>query len=123
MRARVSEGGIEQVGWLFMRLSGLALIFLALGHFAIQHVINDVHNLSLDFVARRWAVLGWRIYDALLLALALLHGLNGLRTILADYTTRPGIRRGLQVAFFVLATLIAIVGAIALIGGVRSATQ
>ena len=47
---------LEIISWVFMRVSGVLLLFLALGHFAIQHVINDVHNLSIEFVAARWTL-------------------------------------------------------------------
>jgi succinate dehydrogenase / fumarate reductase, membrane anchor subunit len=107
------------LGWLYMRLSGLALLLLALGHFAIQHVINDVHSLNLAFVAQRWATLGWRIYDALLLILAVTHGLNGLRTVLIDYIVEPRTRRVVQWSIFVIAALITVVGTATIIGGVR----
>ncbi|MGH9189958.1 MAG: succinate dehydrogenase, hydrophobic membrane anchor protein [Acidimicrobiales bacterium] len=78
--------------WLFMRLSGLALVFLALVHFAITHIVNDVVDTDYDFVARRWDNPLWRAFDWLLLALALAHGLNGLRRIIDDYVRRPGTR-------------------------------
>lgn len=112
----------ETVGWVFMRLSGVALLFLALGHFAIQHVINDVHDLSLDFVAARWATLGWRVYDAALLALAMIHGLNGLRIVVDDYVRRPGLRNAARWAIVIVGALLIAIGSIALIGGVRMAS-
>ena len=82
----------EAWSWLFMRLSGLALVFLALLHFAITHILNDVVATDHAFVSRRWAKPGWRVFDWSLLALALLHGLNGLRWIADDYVRRPGRR-------------------------------
>jgi succinate dehydrogenase / fumarate reductase membrane anchor subunit len=107
------------ISWLFMRVSALALIFLALGHFVIQHVLNDVHNLSLEFVAARWGTLGWRIYDGLLLGLGLAHGLNGLRIVVDDYVVRPGFNRALKLLLLATGIFMAIVGTVALIGGVR----
>jgi succinate dehydrogenase / fumarate reductase membrane anchor subunit len=71
--------------WFFMRVSGLVLVFLALGHFTITHIINDVVDTDAAFVASRWANPLWRIYDWSLLTLALFHGLNGLRVIMDDY--------------------------------------
>lgn len=109
----------QTVGWVFMRLSGVALLFLALGHFAIQHVINDVHDLSLTFVATRWASLGWRVYDALLLSLALIHGLNGLRVVADDYVRRPRLNKAVRWAIVVAGTILILIGTITIIGGVR----
>ena len=67
-----------------MRVSGLLLLFLALGHLFIMHVFNSIHVIDYDFVAARYMTLFWRGYDLAMLWLALIHGLNGLRTILDD---------------------------------------
>jgi succinate dehydrogenase / fumarate reductase membrane anchor subunit len=79
----------ETWSWFFMRVSGLVLLFLALVHFAITHIINDVVDTDSRFIARRWDNPMWRLFDWALLALALLHGLNGLRYIVDDYVRRP----------------------------------
>jgi succinate dehydrogenase / fumarate reductase, membrane anchor subunit len=108
------------ISWVFMRVSALVLIFLVLGHFAIQHVMNDVHNLDLAFVQARWANVGWRIYDALLLSLALVHGLNGLRIVADDYILRPGLNRAVRWAIVLVGGALILIGATAIIGGVKS---
>ena len=79
----------ETWSWFFMRLSGLALLFLALIHFAITHIVNDVVATDSDFVARRWDNPLWRLFDWSLLSLALTHGLTGLRWIIDDYVRNP----------------------------------
>ena len=80
----------EAWSWAFMRLSGLALVFLALVHFSITHIVNDVVDTDAGFVFRRWDNPLWRTFDWVLLALALLHGLNGLRWSIDDYIrSRP----------------------------------
>lgn len=71
--------------WLFMRLSGVVLLFLALGHLAIQHVFNDVGDLDYNFVVARWSSTFWRTWDWLLLVLAAVHGVNGVRVLIHDY--------------------------------------
>ena len=85
-------GGVELYAWLFMRLSGVLLLFLALGHLAIMHLINSIDNIDFAFVAARYAGSFWRIYDFLMLFLALLHGFNGARTLADDYVRSPGKR-------------------------------
>src|SRR3989337_2474505 len=83
----------ETAAWLFMRYSGLLLIPLVWVHVLIQDVLVGVHAIDLDYVAMRWATLGWRLYDIALLAFAFAHGMNGLRTVLHDFIHRPGARR------------------------------
>lgn len=102
----------EAWSWVFMRLSGLALVFLALIHFAITHIVTDVAHTNYDFVAERWHNPAWRLFDWLLLVLALGHGANGLRWIVDDYVRRPGRKRlvkslvyGLTAALIVVGTL------------------
>ncbi len=90
----------ETWSWFFMRLSGLALVFLALLHFSITHILNDVVDTDHDFVAHRWDNPLWRVFDWALLALALLHGLNGLRWIVDDYVRRPRLRRATKTALY-----------------------
>jgi succinate dehydrogenase / fumarate reductase membrane anchor subunit len=87
--------GRERFWWWFMRLSGLALVILALGHMLIMHVLVQLtgQELSFAFVTSRWGTPFWRIYDALLLILALTHGVNGARVVITDLVEAPTIRR------------------------------
>ena len=82
-------GGAELYAWLFMRFSGLVLLLLALGHLFIMHLFNSIHSINYDFVAERYRGWFWRAYDGTMLWLALLHGLNGLRTLADDYLRPP----------------------------------
>jgi succinate dehydrogenase / fumarate reductase membrane anchor subunit len=82
----------ETWSWFFMRVTGLILIFLALIHFAMTHIIHDVTDTKVEFVRTRWRNPLWRIFDWSLLALALSHGLNGLRYIIDDYVRTPATR-------------------------------
>ena len=94
------SGGVELYAWLFMRLSGVVLLLLALGHLFIMHVFNSIHNIDYDFVASRYARIFWRGYDLAMLWLAMIHGLNGLRTLVDDYLRPPA--RGISVKFLYL---------------------
>ena len=78
-------GGPELFSWLFMRYSGVVLVLLAVGHMFIMHVFNNIHSIDYDFVAQRYLWWFWRAYDLAMLWLAMIHGLNGLRTITDDY--------------------------------------
>lgn len=90
----------EAWSWVFMRVSGLILLFLALFHFAITHIINDVTETDARFVAERWANPLWRLFDWVLLALALLHGLNGMRWIVDDYVRAPAARTAAKAVLY-----------------------
>lgn len=99
---------LERYGYLFMRLSGVALILLAVGHMMIQHVLNDVHSLTLEFVRQQWMSWGWRTYDLFLLVFAIIHGFNGLRTVLEDYVHKPSTVRVIRwvLLIFMIVTII-----------------
>jgi succinate dehydrogenase / fumarate reductase membrane anchor subunit len=84
------QSSFERYAFLFMRLSGIALLLLAVGHMLLQHIIRDVHSLNLTTVQEVWRSWGWRVYDLLLLVFALTHGFNGLRQVLEDYVHHPG---------------------------------
>ena len=89
-RSRRPKQSFETWSWFFMRVSGLVLVVLALTHFALTHIINDVVDTDAAFVYRRWDNPLWRTFDWVLLALALLHGLNGMRWSIDDYIrSRP----------------------------------
>jgi len=83
------EGGAELRAWLFMRISGLILLFLALGHLVLMHLIHNVDEISYAFVAGRYAGWFWRGYDLAMLVLAMAHGINGARILIDDYVHAP----------------------------------
>jgi succinate dehydrogenase hydrophobic anchor subunit len=49
------RSNFERYAFLFMRLTGVLLLFLAVGHMMIQHVLNDVHLLE-DYIHNRQRV-------------------------------------------------------------------
>lgn len=109
----------ETKSWIFMRYSAVLLIPLVFGHLILQDVIVGVHRIDLDYVAIRWASIGWRIYDALLLAFAFAHGVNGIRQVLNDYIHSDRGRKIMHWVLFLTWLIVTAIGAIALIGGVR----
>lgn len=123
-------GSFELFTWYFMRLSGIALIFLVLGHLAIMHVFGSVENVTADFVAARLSNPLWRTYDLTMVILALLHGANGARWIVDDYVHGDRARLialsllySVVFLFIVLGTLILLVyqPSVAQAGGTLSA--
>ncbi|MBI4353872.1 MAG: succinate dehydrogenase [Candidatus Omnitrophica bacterium] len=103
-------GGIELWSWLFMRLSGLLLLLLALGHLVIMHLINNVDAIDYNFVAGRYAGWFWRAYDGTLLLLAMIHGLNGVRILLDDYLAHWRGHRWLIRALYGLGAVFLLIG-------------
>lgn len=101
------SGGFELWAWYFMRVSGLALVFLALGHLVIMHLINSVDSIDYAFVAARYATPLWRTYDGVMLTLALLHGANGARVVIDDYFS--GMKRVTFQAVLGLVTLVLLI--------------
>ena len=108
----------ETTAWLFMRYSAVLLIPLAFGHIILQDVIVGVHSIDLDYVAMRWSMIGWRIYDVLLLAFAFAHGMNGLRQVLSDYIKNERLFSLVSWILLIGWLIISAIGAIAIIGGV-----
>jgi succinate dehydrogenase / fumarate reductase, membrane anchor subunit len=90
----------ETWSWFFMRVSGLLLVFLALLHFAVTHVVNDVVETDAAFVTARWDNPLWRLFDWTLLALALVHGLNGVRWSIDDYLRARGARAAVKAVLY-----------------------
>jgi len=67
-----TRGNFEMYGWLFMRLSGIVLVVLVLGHLLIQLVLDGgVSKIGFAFVAGRWASPFWQVWDLLMLWLAM----------------------------------------------------
>lgn len=51
-----TRGNFEMAAWLFMRLSGVVLVVLVIGHLIIQLVLDGgVSKIGFAFVAGRWA--------------------------------------------------------------------
>ena len=92
----------EMWSWIFMRVSGIVLVFLVLGHLLIMNVLDGgVQRINFAFVAGRWSSPFWQVWDLLQLWLAMIHGANVLRTIINDYSERDQTRFWLKAALMV----------------------
>jgi succinate dehydrogenase / fumarate reductase membrane anchor subunit len=106
-----SKTNFELYAWLFMRISGLALIVLVLGHLLIMNVLDGgVQRINFAFVAGRWSSPFWRTWDLLMLWLAELHGANGLRTVINDYAERAPSRFWLKMLLYSSVVLVLMLG-------------
>lgn len=110
---RRPRSGFELWAWLFMRLSGILLLFLAVGHVLIMHVFDEgVARVDFDFVVDRWSSPFWRTWDWMLLSLALLHGVNGTRVIVQDYVRRSGWRLAWNWSFAIVGFALFVLGSV-----------
>jgi succinate dehydrogenase / fumarate reductase membrane anchor subunit len=104
----------EKWGWIYMRVSGVVLLILVFGHlFANLWVGEGIKAIDFAFVAGKWADPFWQVWDLAMLWLALIHGTNGMRTIVNDYAEREKTRKTLVwilwatcAALIVLGTLV-----------------
>jgi len=101
----------EKWGWIYMRASGVVLVVLIFGHLFVNLVAGEgVKAIDFAFVAGKLADPFWIVWDTLLLWLALIHGANGMRTIINDYANNTTIRRVLLGALAVSTALLLILG-------------
>jgi succinate dehydrogenase / fumarate reductase membrane anchor subunit len=109
--SNTSKTNFEMYAWIFMRMSGLLLFVLVLGHIGIMLLLDGgVSRVNFAFVAGRWASPFWRTWDLAQLWLAMLHGTNGLRTIINDYAERDGTRFWLKMLLYTSSALILMLG-------------
>lgn len=110
---RASKGRVnwEKYGWLYMRVSGVLLIILIFGHLFVNLVQGEgIKAIDFAFVAGKYASPFWQIWDVVMLWLAMIHGSNGMRTIVNDYATNPLVRRILLGALLVSAVVLIVLG-------------
>ncbi|MFC0110044.1 succinate dehydrogenase hydrophobic membrane anchor subunit [Kibdelosporangium aridum] len=111
LRPSVRRSNWELASWVFMRVSGVALVVLVLGHLLIMNILDGgVHRINWGFVAGRWSSPFWQFWDLAMLWLAEIHGGNGLRTIINDYARKDATRFWLKVLLYVSMVLILALG-------------
>jgi succinate dehydrogenase / fumarate reductase membrane anchor subunit len=109
--ARKKGTNWEKWGWIYMRASGVLLVVLIFGHLFVNLMTGDgIKQIDFAFVGGKLADPFWQWWDVLLLWLALIHGANGMRTIVNDYVSRQGIAKTLKVALFLATALLVVLG-------------
>jgi succinate dehydrogenase / fumarate reductase membrane anchor subunit len=121
----------EYLMWIFTRISGLALILLAIigviGAFSMgartqvdlptlvrwtffpnpNHVVNsEIPDVSLG-----WATAYWQIMQMMLVFFGVTHGVNGLRVVIEDYTGQGWpkvLLRGLLFLFWIFMLIVGV---------------
>ena len=101
----------EKWGWIYMRISGIALIVLIFGHLFVNLMVGDgVKAIDFAFVAGKLTNPFWIVWDTAMLWLALIHGANGMRTIVNDYASRERTRMILHGALVISTLALIILG-------------
>ena len=110
-RTRTRSSNFELYAWVFMRVSGILLVVLVLGHLFVNLMLGDgIDQIDFAFVAGKWSSPFWQTWDLLMLVLAQLHGTNGLRVIINDYAERDGTRFWLKTLLYSASFLVLMLG-------------
>jgi succinate dehydrogenase / fumarate reductase membrane anchor subunit len=108
---RTGRTNFELYGWVFMRASGVLLVVLIFGHLFMNLIDGEgISAIDFGFVAGKWASPLWQVWDLLMLWLAMIHGANGVRTIINDYAERDGTRLVLKAALALAFTAVVVLG-------------
>jgi succinate dehydrogenase / fumarate reductase cytochrome b subunit len=135
---------LERLSWSFMRISGLLIIPLVFVHLALMHITQGVFDITaanhpvvgtlevntsgtaVEFVKHRWSYVAgglylWKVWDILLLSLVILHGFNGLRFVLTDYTTHNSfLRRAMNYLIIISIVVYIVIGGAAILGTITN---
>lgn len=106
-----SRTNFELLGWIFMRISGVTLVVLVLGHLFVNLLVGDgIKAIDFAFVGGKWSNPFWQMWDLVMLWLAMLHGTNGMRTIINDYAEKDGTRVVLKTVLVCATVLVIVLG-------------
>lgn len=115
---RTGQRGVntELLSWLFMRVSGLLLVILVFGHLFVNLWLGDgVKSIDFGFVAGKWVNPFWQVWDLLMLWLGMIHGANGVRTIISDYARGPRMRLFLMACLWVASVVTIVLGTLVIL--------
>jgi succinate dehydrogenase / fumarate reductase membrane anchor subunit len=71
---------------------------------------EGIKAIDFAFVAGKWADPFWQWWDLAMLWLAMIHGTNGMRTIVNDYSERVVVRTALNATLWALCALLILLG-------------
>lgn len=78
------------IHWYAQRISGALLLLLLIAHFWVEHFATAAllrGELNYQAIEARIRMPLWQTIDLTFLAVALYHGLNGVRNIVLDYSS------------------------------------
>ncbi|MGO2658663.1 succinate dehydrogenase hydrophobic membrane anchor subunit [Mycetocola reblochoni] len=101
----------EKWGWIYMRVSGVILLVLIFGHLFVNLMVGEgVKAIDFAFVGGKLSNPFWQVWDTLMLWLALIHGANGMRTLVNDYARGARSRAILKGSIFAAAAILIVLG-------------
>ena len=110
-RSRATRSNFELWSWVFMRASGVLLVGLVITHLVVNLVLGEgIKQVDFAFVAGKWSNPLWQTVDLIMLWLAELHGVNGVRTIINDYAEKDSTRLVLKTLLAASALLVLVLG-------------
>jgi succinate dehydrogenase / fumarate reductase membrane anchor subunit len=105
------RANLEKYGWMYMRASGVVLVVLIFGHLFVNLFLGEgIKAIDFAFVGGKWSDPFWKVWDLLMLWLALIHGTNGMRTLVNDYTSKPKIAKTLNVSLWAICAVLVTLG-------------
>jgi len=96
-------------GWMWQRITGLALVFLTVGHYILMHY-NPVSGHDYGATAER---LSMPIFKGLYLAfitIGMYHGLQGVYNVIRDFKFRPWLHLALWGSILILGIVFVSIG-------------
>lgn len=101
----------EKWGWIYMRVSGVILVVLIFGHLFTNLMMGEgISALNFAFVAGKLTDPFWQWWDVAMLWLALIHGANGMRTLVNDYVSSRFIGGVLKWALLISTVILIVLG-------------
>ena len=101
----------EKWGWIYMRVSGVILVVLIFGHLFTNLMMGEgISALNFAFVAGKLTDPFWQWWDVAMLWLALIHGANGMRTLVNDYVSSRFVGGVLKWALLISTVILIVLG-------------
>jgi succinate dehydrogenase / fumarate reductase membrane anchor subunit len=71
---------------------------------------EGIKAIDFAFVGGKWSDPFWKVWDLAMLWLAMIHGTNGMRTIVNDYATKETIRKALVTSLWGVCSVLIVLG-------------
>ena len=107
------------IPWLLQRVTAYGLVIFLAVHMWFNHFadLSTGNRLSFEIVNRRFELFPvlYAINDIGLLTCTIFHGMNGVRNVVYDLFTNPGIRRAVTVVLIVVSVVALVDGSLTLL--------